>query len=178
MLDFPGPGVKPMSSVLAGGFLSSVPPGKSSVPLYLLFYFLALPHGLHDLVPQPGIKHEPPAPEAWSLNRWTPREVAGASLKMVFHYGLLGCSFFPWTSWGFLLWCLALQGASWCFTQSLPLSHALCQNSSISSRWAQSLQEPTVPSSFRPIWHILSFVLGITSGSLCYFFICCLERFV
>ena len=134
MLDFPGPGVKPMSPVLAGGFLSSVPPGKSSVPLYLLLYFLALPRGLHDLVPQPGIKHEPPAPEAWSLNRWTPREVPSASLKMVFHYGLLGCSFFPWTSWGFLLWCLALQGASWCFTQSLPLSHALCQNSSISSR--------------------------------------------
>ena len=48
MLDLPGPGVEPMSLVLAGGFLSTVPPGKSSVPLYLLFYFLAMPHGLHD----------------------------------------------------------------------------------------------------------------------------------
>ena len=29
MWDLPGPGLKPMSSALAGGFLTSTPPGKS-----------------------------------------------------------------------------------------------------------------------------------------------------
>ena len=29
MWDLPGPGIKPMSAALAGGFLTSVPPGKS-----------------------------------------------------------------------------------------------------------------------------------------------------
>ena len=31
MWDFPGPGIKPMSPALAGGFLTTAPPGKSLV---------------------------------------------------------------------------------------------------------------------------------------------------
>ena len=34
MCDFPGPGIEPVSPALAGGFLTTVPPGKPSV-LYL-----------------------------------------------------------------------------------------------------------------------------------------------
>ena len=36
MWDLPGPGLKPMSPALAGGFLTTVPPGRSSYLLYLL----------------------------------------------------------------------------------------------------------------------------------------------
>ena len=32
MWDLPGPGIEPVSSALAGGFLTTVPPGKSQVP--------------------------------------------------------------------------------------------------------------------------------------------------
>ena len=38
--DLPGPGIKPVSPALAGGFLSKVPPGKSLL-LFLYFGFLA-----------------------------------------------------------------------------------------------------------------------------------------
>ena len=37
MWDLPGPGIEPVSPALAGGFLTTVPPGKS---LELDFYFL------------------------------------------------------------------------------------------------------------------------------------------
>ena len=33
MWDLPGPGLEPMSPALAGGFLTTVPPGKSEKPL-------------------------------------------------------------------------------------------------------------------------------------------------
>ena len=35
MWDLPGPGIEPMSPVLAGGFLTTVPPGKSLIPYIL-----------------------------------------------------------------------------------------------------------------------------------------------
>ena len=35
---------------------------------YILEIFLATPHGLCDLVPQPGIKPMSPVVEAWSYN--------------------------------------------------------------------------------------------------------------
>ena len=35
MWDLPGPGLKPMSPALAGGFLTTVPPGKSQTESYL-----------------------------------------------------------------------------------------------------------------------------------------------
>ena len=35
MWDLPGPGLKPVSPALAGGFLTTAPPGK---PLYFLTY--------------------------------------------------------------------------------------------------------------------------------------------
>ena len=34
MWDLPGPGIEPMSPALAGGFLTTAPPGKSK-PLFL-----------------------------------------------------------------------------------------------------------------------------------------------
>ena len=36
--------------------------------------FLATPHSMRILIPQPGIESVPPAVEAWSLNRWVTRE--------------------------------------------------------------------------------------------------------
>ena len=38
MWDLPGPGIEPVSPALAGGFLTTVPPGKS---LSTLFFFMA-----------------------------------------------------------------------------------------------------------------------------------------
>ena len=35
MWDLPGPGIEPVSPALAGGFLTTVPPGKSSIILIL-----------------------------------------------------------------------------------------------------------------------------------------------
>ena len=32
-------------------------------------------YGIWDLIPQPGIEPRPPALGAWSLSRWTTREV-------------------------------------------------------------------------------------------------------
>ena len=34
MWNPPGPGIEPVSPALAGGFLSTVPPGKSSLPCF------------------------------------------------------------------------------------------------------------------------------------------------
>ena len=34
MWDLPGPGLEPMSPALAGGFLTTVPPGKSCCHLF------------------------------------------------------------------------------------------------------------------------------------------------
>ena len=33
MWDLPGPGIEPVSPALAGGFLTTTPPGKSSAPI-------------------------------------------------------------------------------------------------------------------------------------------------
>ena len=38
--DLPGPGLEPMSPALAGGFLTTVPPGKSQKNFSDCFYFL------------------------------------------------------------------------------------------------------------------------------------------
>ena len=38
MWDLPGPGIEPMSPALAGGFLTTVPPGRSQVPFFSLKY--------------------------------------------------------------------------------------------------------------------------------------------
>ena len=38
MWDLPGPGLKPVSPALAGGFLTTVPPGRSR--LFLILYVL------------------------------------------------------------------------------------------------------------------------------------------
>ena len=40
MWDLPGPGLEPVSPALAGGFLTTVPPGKSLRFVFLLFLFL------------------------------------------------------------------------------------------------------------------------------------------
>ena len=37
MWNLPGPGIKPLSHALAGGFLSTVPPGKASSAYFLAF---------------------------------------------------------------------------------------------------------------------------------------------
>ena len=41
MWDLPGPGIKPMSPALAGGFLTTAPPGKSLSPFLYYFKFPA-----------------------------------------------------------------------------------------------------------------------------------------
>ena len=46
MWDLPGPGIEPESPALAGGFLTTKPPGKSllsvSLFVYVLVYYLLL----------------------------------------------------------------------------------------------------------------------------------------
>ena len=39
MWDLPGPGLQPMSTVLAGGFLTTAPPGKSHICKFLIKAF-------------------------------------------------------------------------------------------------------------------------------------------
>ena len=46
----PGPGIEPMSSALAGGFLATVPPGKSHTLFYTLYSVLTSAMGLHTLL--------------------------------------------------------------------------------------------------------------------------------
>ena len=36
MWDLPGPGLKPVSPALAGGFLTTAPPGKPQIPAFCL----------------------------------------------------------------------------------------------------------------------------------------------
>ena len=36
MWDFPGPGIKPVSPALGSGFISTVPPGKSKLEVFLM----------------------------------------------------------------------------------------------------------------------------------------------
>ena len=40
MWDLPRPGLKPMSPALAGGFLTTVPPGKSQIRSFLIYSFI------------------------------------------------------------------------------------------------------------------------------------------
>ena len=44
MWDLPGPGLEPMSPALAGGFLTTVPPGKSFLSSWDAIYFFFLPN--------------------------------------------------------------------------------------------------------------------------------------
>ena len=37
MWDLPGPGLEPVSPALAGGFLTTAPPGKPPIPIIFLF---------------------------------------------------------------------------------------------------------------------------------------------
>ena len=39
MWDLPGPGLEPVSLALAGGFLTTAPPGKSQISLFFIFFF-------------------------------------------------------------------------------------------------------------------------------------------
>ena len=42
MLGLPGPGIEPVSPALAGGFLTTAPPGKSLVILFFFQEILAI----------------------------------------------------------------------------------------------------------------------------------------
>ena len=64
-------------SALAGGFLTTEPPGKSTFSLSLFFF---------GQVPYQGLPM-PPALEAWSLNHWTTRGVPVALFKIHCHLG-------------------------------------------------------------------------------------------
>ena len=44
MWDLPGPGLEPMFPVLAGGFLTTVPPGMSSMDILTIFILLNQEH--------------------------------------------------------------------------------------------------------------------------------------
>lgn len=150
-----------------------------SAPLFITLFF-GHGCGLHDLVPQPGIKHEPPALQAWSLNHWTTREVPSASLTVASHYGLLDVlssldslgvpALVPCTPGSFL----ALLSLSPSHTSSV---RALSFPPDFRPPGENALDEishfrgPTVPS-FGKYDTYRHFVLAITSGSLCYFFIC------
>ena len=47
MWDLPGPGIEPLSPALAGGFLTTAPPGK---PCYFCFNIIYLIVNLYDLI--------------------------------------------------------------------------------------------------------------------------------
>ena len=49
MWDLPGPGLEHVSPALAGGFSTTVPPGKSLLAFIFNFNFLAVLSGLWDL---------------------------------------------------------------------------------------------------------------------------------
>ena len=59
MWDLPGPGIEPVSPVLAGGFLTTVPPGKSHYILnfvnkkFMGSFSLLLHKHLHDFAQWP-----------------------------------------------------------------------------------------------------------------------------
>ena len=77
-----------MSPALAGGFLTTAPPGKSQ-EFYFTFYFLFLFFGhaaqhVGILVPRPGIEPVPPEVEVRSLNQWTAREVSQESYLFIY----------------------------------------------------------------------------------------------
>ena len=40
MWDLPGPGLEPMSPALAGGFLTTEPPGKPLISIFIFMFFL------------------------------------------------------------------------------------------------------------------------------------------
>ena len=42
MWDLPGPGLEPVSPALAGGFLTTAPPGKPQFPLLISILFFVL----------------------------------------------------------------------------------------------------------------------------------------
>ena len=51
MWDLPGPGLEPVSPALAGGFLTTVPPGKSKVAFLQLVTFTCTVKDIGDYLP-------------------------------------------------------------------------------------------------------------------------------
>ena len=72
MWDLPGPGLEPVSPALAGGFLTTAPPGR---PLLLFYVLVFWPRGTRDLSPPTRGPTRTPCIGRWSLNHWTAREV-------------------------------------------------------------------------------------------------------
>ena len=69
MWDLPGPGLEPVSPALAGGFLTTAPPGK--FPVYFLEFsascFMHSVHGFHLYsVGEPGWSVLTPPLQDWS----------------------------------------------------------------------------------------------------------------
>ena len=141
MWDLPGPVLKPISPALAGGFLTTVPPGKPDVnhvkslfiefvTLLFLFYVLVFwPWGMWDLSSPTRDQTCIPCIGRQSLNLWTAREVPGLGLSVS------APSLWPllttevesphhcWRGWEFWLTDTCLPGR--CKSTSLPLSPPL-----------------------------------------------------
>ena len=73
--DLPDPRIKPASLMSPAGVDRFSTTSTTWEAHFFDSFFLTAPHGMWDLVPQPGIKPASPALEAWSLNHWTTREV-------------------------------------------------------------------------------------------------------
>ena len=90
MWDPLGPGIKPVAPVLAGVFLSTAPPGKSKINIFiwLCLVLVATPGifnlhcGMLDLVPWKGIKLRLPALRIWIPSHWTTRKAPAWQLSM------------------------------------------------------------------------------------------------
>ena len=55
MWDLPGPGIEPMSPALAGGFLTTVPPGKSPIKVFLTHCpYEKMPNLTHNKINENG----------------------------------------------------------------------------------------------------------------------------
>ena len=59
MWDLPGPGLEPVSAALAGGFLTTAPPGKPCIFLFNKSFFLLSPAAqIKNLMSQLGTKQD------------------------------------------------------------------------------------------------------------------------
>ena len=96
MWDLPGPGLKPVSPALAGGFLATVPPGKSlSVFHFEYLAFLLLP----DFLPQITI--------TW-VNRSDAQTQLAECLRLgtdLAFFSFLNIYLFIWLHWVFVVAC-------------------------------------------------------------------------
>ena len=150
MWDLPQPGIKPVSSSLAGRFLTIGPTRevpeisfyvKPSNSCFCVCWLCCVACGI--LVPWPGIKPVPPTVEAESLNHWIARDVLEIFEVLKTHYwkNVVQTRQNHWVCW---IWSVGHQFAT--FVQARrqePWKH---------SSWKVRLNLPSLPSPHSPLF--------------------------